>query len=66
MKIEITENIETNTRIATLTFDAFEIENVKLDKLDRLLLAECEKSRSVADKLLMLECLARRIEEQRK
>lgn len=47
----------------TLTWEADELANIKLDAADLALLRECDKSLSVADKLLGLECLARRLEQ---
>jgi len=37
-----------------------------LDPVDQALIEECNKSPSVADKLLALECIARKIEGARK
>lgn len=41
-----------------------DFERLKLDQFDLKLMSECELSESISDKLLMLELLARRFEQQ--
>jgi len=50
---------------AIIEFNLFDFVMVKLDWQDRILLQECNKSTSVADKLLALEMIARKIEGER-
>lgn len=63
MKYREEIDVCTNDRKIFLELDLFDISMARLDKWDRHLLAECEKSNSIADKLLALECVVRRIEE---
>lgn len=51
---------------ATLTIDVLDFLEFKPDEFSRLLFKECESSGSIADKLLALECVARRLEETKK
>lgn len=46
-----------------LEIDGHEYVRARLDRFDHLLIADCEGSNKVSDKLLMLETIARRIEE---
>ncbi len=41
------------------------LEDVKLYFQDHQLIRECEKSKKISDKLLMLEMIVRRVEDQR-
>jgi hypothetical protein len=52
------------TNTVTIEINDLEMVLLKLDRFDRLLLDECNKSNKISDKLLALECMARRIEEQ--
>lgn len=54
---------ELGHHVYTLTFDEDELERIRLTPMDRALLRECEESDSIADMLLGLETIARRIEE---
>lgn len=46
-----------------LEWDEHDLIHLDLDGMDRRLLAECSHSDGIADKLLGLECLARRLEQ---
>jgi len=63
MKLETWRDPATNDYHVMLKLDCFEIRCAKLTDFDRALFRECEESSSVADKLLALETMARRIEE---
>ena len=63
MKLTMINDIE--TMIYTLTIPSRDMVQVKLYPHDRLLLNEIEKSNKISDKLLGLEMLCRRIEEER-
>ena len=62
MELQYSRDWDRNQRIYILTIPMREIMKAKLHAFD-LLLDECEKSKSIADKLLALETIARRIEE---
>lgn len=65
--MEYKEIIEplTRDRIITVVLKEEDFVNNLFDKLDRLLLEECEKSNSVADKILALETIVRRYEQSK-
>jgi hypothetical protein len=65
--VKLTMAIEPLTRNHVYHLEISDVEFVlmRLDNFDTLLLKECEGSDSIADKLLALETLARRIEEER-
>lgn len=48
-----------------LTLEGDETFPLNLDHFDRLLIKECDQSNSIADKLLALETITRRIEQSR-
>ena len=60
------ENIETNERIYEVRLPLAELAAARLSRFDQLLLAECDRSTQVSDKVLGLETLVRRAEEARK
>jgi hypothetical protein len=63
MIFDMQENIERDERIYKLRVTGAELMRCRLQHFDRLLIAECEASNKVSDKLLALETIARRIEE---
>ena len=63
MQLDTTDIAETCTRIFKVTLTQMDMVMVNLDSFDRALLVECEASSSIADKLLGLECIARRLEQ---
>lgn len=63
MKFETSEHADTKTRTFTLTIEEVDVMSVHLFDFDRAVMTECEASGSIADKLLGLELLARRVEE---
>lgn len=66
MKLEHQEDACGGRTTWVFSYYTMELESTRLDNFDRALIKECEESDSVADKLLALECIARRIEEQEK
>lgn len=48
----------------SLTLTEEELESIKCTGFDRALFKECEESNSIADKLLALEAVVRKIEEE--
>ena len=65
MKLTSIKNEETNTVTVTLIMFGQEISHAPLDEFDRALLVDCDSpDATIADKLLALECLARRIEQE--
>ncbi len=64
MKFEQHRHPATNDLHISLVVESFELVCPQFTDFDRALFRECEKSNSVADKLLALETIARRIEEQ--
>ena len=65
MILEVTDKVNTCAQVYRLTLCKSDLIFVNLDPIDRALIHECEASNSVADKLLALECITRRIEQQR-
>ena len=63
MQFDTTEMLDTCTRVFTLTLTQRDMITVNLYQFDHVLLAECDASPSIADKLLGLECIARRLEQ---
>lgn len=63
MRFERRDSGEDSPVIFTLMITASERVAARLDDWDRRLIAECEKSSSISDKLLALETIVRRIEE---
>ena len=63
-----TEETDTRSHAMKITVEIDDLEMVgcKTDEFDRRLLRECNRSSSVADKILALETIARRIEEASK
>lgn len=57
------EDAAQDKRTYTLTIQGGEWTRARLHAFDRLLIAECEASDKVSDKVLALETIARRIEE---
>ncbi|HUU88395.1 MAG TPA: hypothetical protein VMX17_11680 [Candidatus Glassbacteria bacterium] len=49
-----------------ITIDDIDMMDVNFTDFDRSILKDCEKSNSIADKILALELIARRIEESQK
>jgi len=66
MKFEHHKHPATNDYHVSLVIEGFELRSVRFTDFDRALFRECEDSESIADKLLALETVARRIEEQQK
>lgn len=65
MFAEIRNDIIDKSIIATFRVTQEMMMSLNLDKLDRLLLEECNKSDKASDWLLALETIFRRWEEQR-
>ena len=66
IKFDVSYNLQKNKRTYTLSIDDANIIECRLSKFDRLLIEKCEESMFVADKLLGLETIIRRIEEENK
>lgn len=64
MKFIMQDDIANDERIYTLRIRMGEMVCAPLNRFDKLLLADCEGSNKVSDKLLALETIARRIEER--
>lgn len=60
------EDVEKNRRRWTLEVDNLDLSALRLSPGDRRLMAFCERSDSVAMKLLALALLARRVEDSRR
>ena len=63
MKLVVERDPENDLYTARLVIEGYELLETRLTEFDLLLLRECEHSESIADKLLGLETLTRRIEE---
>ena len=63
MKLTKEEDLKTGDIIFKIRVTEESMCNPFLNAWDRCLIAECEESNSVADKLLMLETIARRKEQ---
>jgi len=64
MKFETRQDIKTNDKVFILTVTVLDYVKAKFDNLDRMLLRDCEsKDATIADKLLALEMIARRVED---
>ena len=63
MKLTAKRDEATRSITCTLTMTDMDRHRAKLQQWDWQLFDECEKSNKVSDKLLGLECWARRIEE---
>lgn len=64
MKLEIISHPHLLEQIFKVTLSFDDMYYLKLDRLDQFLLEECGDSDKISDKLLALEMLARRMEEQ--
>ena len=64
MKLTCHELPERGAKEYRLEIRGYDLLSLKLDPFDMRLMSECEASESIADKLLMLEMLARRYEQQ--
>jgi len=63
MKFQYRRDLTTNATHYYLVLEDADVAWAPLDQFDRMLIKECEGSKSIADKLLALECIARKIEE---
>ena len=63
MTLTMIDDFESGDRVFTLRIRSRELVAIELQPFDRLLLADCDRSDKVSDKLLALETVARRIEE---
>lgn len=63
MILSWTEDFESGERVYTLRIGSGEMVRANLRPFDRVLIADCEGSDKVSDKLLALETIARRVEE---
>lgn len=63
MKLEVWEDFSTRNKVYHLELSQVDLEEVPLDNFDRALLRECSGSSSIADALLCLEMIARRLEQ---
>jgi hypothetical protein len=66
MKFEMVESIERNERTFVLTLSNSEYVMTPLTQFDKALVAECDNSDKVSDKLLALETITRCLEAQQK
>lgn len=62
MEFRKTREIITNATIYYIRIEDFELQFAPLDEFDMRLIRECDKSIAVADKLLALEAIVRKIE----
>lgn len=65
MRLICRERIDKDSKEYLLEISGSDFLNLQLDPLDIRLMEECEASDSISDKLLMLEMLARRCEQQK-
>jgi hypothetical protein len=65
MRYELTRTYDGRCRFI-LDYTDEDLIQVALDPWDMALLRECEASGTIPDTLLALECLARRLEQQRR
>lgn len=63
MKIEIQRADYDDKILVRIEIEGFEYTRAKFSPFDRMLIADCETSEKVSDKLLALETIARKIEE---
>lgn len=63
MIFQMEENLERDARTYTLKVRGDELVTATLFPFDRRLIAECEASDKISDKLLALETIVRRVEE---
>lgn len=64
MNLEFHTELETGDDVITLRITRADQQAVRLDDFDQLLLSECSKDNaSIADRILGLEALCRRIQE---
>lgn len=62
-----TENINSGSKVFILTISISDYVKARFDNFDEALLRECKREdATIADKLLALEMVARRIEEEEK
>lgn len=66
MRLDFSENPTTLDRTYTLTLSRADLADARYIWLDSRMLEECENSDSVADKLLALQTIVYRIEQERK
>jgi hypothetical protein len=64
MKLECRERLDKDSKEYLFTISGYDFMSLNLDLMDMRLMDECSSSDSMADKLLMLEMLARRYEQQ--
>ena len=65
MELTFRTDLSTLDRVSEFRFSEYEMVHARFDAADRRTLKECDASTSIADKLLALELIARRIEEHR-
>lgn len=65
MRFSYVDNLKTGDKEYILRISGYDIVTARFDEWDRRLLEECDKSDNIADKLLALECMARRIERSK-
>lgn len=63
MRFTTTEDLETNNTKHVLTITRSEMAKISLTGFDRALIKECEESDLISDRLLILEMLARKLEQ---
>jgi hypothetical protein len=63
MKLTSNKSLTQDKTIFVLEIGGEEQASISLDRFDVLLLNECNKNDSIADKLLALETIARKIEQ---
>jgi hypothetical protein len=64
MKFQKARELTTNATVYCLRIEDTDLLLAPLDQFDMMLLRECGDSTSIADQLLALETIARRIEQQ--
>ena len=62
MKFELRENLDRDECIYTITISHAEFMRGTIYQFDRALIAECEASNKISDKILALETIVRRAE----
>jgi hypothetical protein len=66
VKLDVHQPHDRDERVYTLTIPGGDLMRARFDRFDRLLLADCQSpDATVADSLLALELIVRRIEQAR-
>lgn len=65
-EVQMSNHLEPGHRVLTVEWSDWDLVQLDLDGFERMLLRECEQSESLADILLGLELIARKIEAKKK